>query len=607
MGKGNRNNQQRLDNQAVNAERSAQKEKAKVKKKRSDKAIAAACAVFALLIVAVLVLNVLTETGVFLRVETAVSQDSVEVDSAMMSFFYNDYLLNWYNNYYSYLGYFSVNLGYNLKTQTYGKGLETYFCGEYDGTWYDYFLDQVTDEVDMYVTYAVAAKKAGITLTEDDKKEINDTIKNLKESLKSTGASFADWYGRGVSESDVRRCYELIYLASNFSEKKQAELKEQLDKDDKPVYTYIEENKGDFYSAEVLSYKITLAEKNFKDQKTYDLAVKLAKDSAEKMASAKTPAEFVSFVKEYEATTEATTTTSTSMTTGTETGTTTETETLSPEEQLEKDIEGLKSTLNYETDDELGKWLFGYEGNESKSEASNPAAEEGDANVIEVTGTETVKETTGTGTGTTTEAETTKNEESTTAAKKTTKTYTVTAYYVVKASSLDKSLTKDMAYLIADNKAEVEKFIASFKASAGKDIDVFTDLASKQYDKLHEGHDHSDSSAKEPVFSYSSAEKATDKYFSADYQKLNEWLDTGKLEKNAISDIIEITIDKTTYYAVVYFQNYEEEAWYVGGYDGVLAEQFDDWYQAELAKKLIKHNDKALADLPTISLTTSAS
>ena len=32
MGKGNRNNQQRLDNQAVNAERSAQKEKAKVKK-----------------------------------------------------------------------------------------------------------------------------------------------------------------------------------------------------------------------------------------------------------------------------------------------------------------------------------------------------------------------------------------------------------------------------------------------------------------------------------------------------------------------------------------------------------------------------------------------
>ncbi len=600
MGKGNRNSQQRLEDQAKIAQRSEQKAKAKINKKRSDRAIAAACAVFALLIVAVLVLNVLTETGVFLRAETAVAQDSVEVSSAMMSFFYNDYLLNWYNNYYQYLGYFSVNFGYDLKTQTYGKGLETYFCGEYDGTWYDYFLDQVTEEVDMYVTYAVAAKNAGITLSDEDTAEINETVKGIKESLKSSGASFADWYGRGVNESDVRNCYELIYLAANFNDAKKAELEAAIDADDSPLYTYIEENKGDFYSADVLSYKISLAEKNFAKEEAYDLAVKLAKDSADKIAGAKTPAEFVSLVQEYEATTEATTTTATT-TTGTETGTQTETETLSPEEQLEEDIEGLKSTINYETDDELGKWLFGYEGDESKSEAPNEAAKEGDVKVIEVTGTETV-----TNTATTT-TETSTSEESTTAPSNTKKTYTVTVYYVVKASSLDKTFTKDMAYLLADNKAELEAFITTFNASTEKNIEVFVDLASKQYDKIHEGHDHSDSSAKEPVFSYSSAEKATDNYFSTEYAKLNEWLDTGSRTDNTLSEIIEITIDKTTYYAVVYFQNYEQEAWYVNGYNGVVAKQFDDWYQAELAKKLITHNDKALSGIPTISLTTSAS
>ena len=67
MGKGNRNSQQRLEKQLANEEKLLAEQKAQQSKKRIDRVVSVTCIVFAVLIAAVLVLNVLSETGVFIR------------------------------------------------------------------------------------------------------------------------------------------------------------------------------------------------------------------------------------------------------------------------------------------------------------------------------------------------------------------------------------------------------------------------------------------------------------------------------------------------------------------------------------------------------------
>lgn len=533
------------------------------KKNTSGRGVSVALAIFAILIVAVLAITVMSESGVFIRNTSAVAGETVEVDSAMMSFFLNEHIMNWYNSYGAYISYglISLDMSQSLKTQTYGKGSETSFLGAYDGTWYDYFLDSVLEEVNMYVTYAEAAKAAGLTLTEEDEKEIDDILKSIKENLKATGAGYSDWYGKGVKAKDIRNCYELIYLASNFSEYKQDLLEKALDENDAPVSEYVENNKADFYTAEYLTYSIDKSSKDFDNDADFDAAVAEAKAAAEKIAEAKTPAEFVALVAEYE---------------GDEAETETGTEAEDPAEKYKKE-------MAYSTSNDLGKWLF-----EEKAQV-------GDSKVIEETGTETEKET-----------EEESAEETETAEAVTYNTYKATAYLVVSASALDKTPTKAASYLITDDKAAMDDFVASFKDGAELTRDAFVKLGEEKYEALHAGHDHEEEGFVEPVFSYSNDDNMVADYFTADYDVMNQWIESGDLKDNTLSDVMEIKVgegeNEATYYAVIFFEKYAEETWYAAAYTSVISEQFEEWYEAELEEKPLVYNEEALADMNTIMM-----
>lgn len=605
MGKGNRNDQRRKADKVANADRYYEKERAQSKKKRSDKIIATVCVVFALLIVAVIALNVLSEAGVFLRTQDAVYQGDIVVDAAMMSYFYNEYLMSWYNDNYSYLNYFSISFSSSLKNQQYGSGLESYFYGKYDGTWYDYFLDKVIENVDMYVTYANAAKSENLELDNEDRAEIDDAIKSINESLKASHAGYSDWYGKGVKESDVRRCYELIYLASKYSELQQDRLESKLDEDtdNKLVNEYVENNKGDFYTADYLSYKISLSSKNFLNDQAYETAIKEAKAAADKIAAAKTPEEFAKLVLEYEKENKTETTTSPRETS------TEKVDELTPEEELSKKLDELEGSMSYVTEtgtgDSVGNWIF----------VEN--ASEGDVKVVEESGTVTEKETeTKTETKKESKAATESGSESETETEKkdsgvkTYNTYKVTVYHITRASSLDFSFTKDMAYLVSNNKTYVESFVESFNTASAQDRDTFYKLAESKYNEIQEAHakEHDESDKHdEPVFSFNSVEKAADNYFASSYSAINDWLDTGTLVDNTLSAIIEMKVEDTTYYAVVFFEKYNKQAWYVNAYNGYIEQESDAWYQAELDKKLITHNDKLLGDINTLILSSTSS
>ena len=227
----------------------------------------------------------------------AIEGEYVEVDDKMMGFFLNDYIINWYNNYGIYLSMFSVDLTKDLRDQTFGEcAYETYFLGAYDGTWYDYFLDSVKEQVEGYVVYADAAVECGITLTDDQLIEIETIIAGLNERMTESGANYTDWYGEGVDENAVRRCYELMFLASNFSDYFRDKLENELS--DSEAIEYRENNKQDFYSADCYVFEIELVSEDLSDEE-FDNRLGKIHNAVNAMTSAESLEEFLALVENY--------------------------------------------------------------------------------------------------------------------------------------------------------------------------------------------------------------------------------------------------------------------------------------------------------------------
>lgn len=571
MGKGKRNSLKRERDFENNTDAILERQKSKEKKNSFDKSVAIVCVILAIIIAGVLVVTALNEAGVFLRGKTAVEVEDVEVDATMMSFFLNDYILKWYNENSSMLAYYSIDLSSDLRSQTYGKGYETYFLGEYTGTWFGYFRDTVLKQVESYVVYAKAAKDAGMSLDAEDKADIDELLAGIKSNLKAVGAGYGDWYGRGVKKSDIRKCYELVFLADKYAEYKVDELESALEKDDSAALKYVENNKSEFYSADYLSFVIDLSSKNYENDAAYDEAVAAAKAEAAKIAEAKTPADFFTLVDAYKAANK------TSKDDSTETETETETDSnVSIEDKIEDRIEEEKKSISYITSSDLGKWIF------------EENAKVNDVKVIEETGTETE----------TAEKETgTEAEESEPATYDTFKT---TVYFLVKESSLDKSLTKDYAYLATNDKAAIEDFLATFKAGE-TNKENFVKIAEEKYNAIHEDEDHEHSG--DEIFEYNSFEKMTDGAFNKNYDVMNRWLDSGKLEDNTISEIMEIVVDEKTYYAVIYFEQYNDEAWYAKAIDSTVGEQLEAWYKEKAEAVVV--SDDVIDDINTVVFYSS--
>ncbi len=610
MGKGNRNSQQRNEAKLTQNEKLLAKENAKKNKAKKDKLVSTACIAIALLVVAVLALNVLAEVGVFLRAQTAISvkdNADVTVNGAMMTYFFNDTVTTWYNQYYAYVmyGLMSVDLSRSLKDQKI-TATEAGYLGDSSlagKTWYKYFEDTTIANVETYVTYANAAKKvAECALDADDKASINDSVKEIKDTLKASGTSIADQYGKGVTEGDIRDCLELVQLAANFSEYLLEQTKDKFEKDDADVLKFPEDNKGDFYSAKYMSFTINVSEKTEGSQEKYDQAVANAKAAAEKLAAATTPADLAAlimlykkspseFLKDEESGEESTDAADAQAEESAESDS--KAEETEEETDIEDVIDDYTETKYYETDDELGKWMF-------------ESAEENDVKVLEETETEvvTVKKDTKAETNedesdeTDSETETGKTDAN---GKVTYEKFSVTVYMLLEKASKDESLTHNMAYLISDNKEAAEAFLKAFLASSDKSRDKFEEFAKAEYDKLHKVDEHGDHNhaegEKEPTFSYYQVDQAKEKYFADDYNAINDWLDSADRKNGDYTSeliVVEIKDSKgkvtATYYAALVFEEHDDAAWYVDAFNGTVNKAMDDWYKAEIDKKLITYN-----------------
>ncbi|MGM9644708.1 MAG: hypothetical protein ACI3X1_06440 [Eubacteriales bacterium] len=617
MGKGNRNSRQRLENQLAQEEKLLAKEKAKKSKKTSDRVIAAACIVIAVLIVAILVLNILGETGVFLRAQDAMyvdAENGLKVNAAMMTYFINDNITSWYNQYYIYVvyGLLSVDLNSDLRDQKM-TSQDASYMGDSSLTgksWYDFFIESTMENVEMYLTYASAYDKNKDAVEQfilanksDDEEEqsIDDIIKELKASLRENDMTIADQYGKGVTEQDIRACYELVEKAQKFAEYNMDVLEKELEANDDPVKKYPDEHKSEFISADYLSYTITVSEKNEGTQLKYDEAVKNAKLAVEKFKEAKTPADFANLIELYKkspskfvGTTETDDVTDTEETTetATEKATETDTEKETTEEEL---IEKYTGTIYYDTEEDFGKWVF-----EETAETYDIYVDEEEGTELATTATKSEadeEESTETQKPSLVETETTED------GKIVYEKYTVTVYMLLTKPSMDYELTHNFAYLISDQKDAVEKFLAEYIKSEKKDGEAFVDLAKN----FTPEHDHTEEDHDEPVYNYSQVERAKEKYFNESYQLINDWIDAEERKAGDYTDkIIEVTVKssdgktETKYYAAVLFEDHDKEAWYADAFNGALQDSINDWYEEAKKTYPVKPNNDVIDGLTTI-------
>lgn len=183
------------------------------------------------------------------KLEKTVSgtSEKYEIDNAMMAYFmYGQYKSYVQNNYY-YLTYLGLDTSKSLKSQN--------IAGSDNMTWFAYFMNVAKNQVNELVALASTAQEKGLKLEEKELKAIDDTMKSIKEAAATNGFAsvnkyLASYYVTGVTESAVRKCMELQYLASKYY----TELTDTYTYTDAQIEKYADDNPDKFLKFDYIYY-----------------------------------------------------------------------------------------------------------------------------------------------------------------------------------------------------------------------------------------------------------------------------------------------------------------------------------------------------------------
>ena len=278
MGKGNRSRQDRAFQTVQNVE--------EVTPKSTKIKTAIATAAVAVLIVGCILLSVIVNTGIILRTKSAAKTDNFSVSGTVMSYLVYSQAQS-YAYYYQQMG----MSNYSMSDIINQFGIKT----------------SVLSQVKEMLVLCEYAKANGISLSEDDKADIDAYIDSIKEAaaqeLYSTNAYVKLMYGNGVNINDIREALEISYLSQAALEKLQSELKAQITDDLRN--TYIEENPQNFYFTDYLTFSYTAkleaegAEATAEEKAAYETAKAEMKALAEALAAKKSAEDFNTTVIDY--------------------------------------------------------------------------------------------------------------------------------------------------------------------------------------------------------------------------------------------------------------------------------------------------------------------
>ncbi|MBR6708342.1 MAG: peptidylprolyl isomerase [Clostridia bacterium] len=262
----------------------------KAKKSSKDLGIKIFLIAVAILLVGVLAYNAIANTGILMRIGTPLSTENYSVSGAMMNYYYKTTFQSMLSSMGDYASYF-VDVNASLKKQTYIDG---------EQTWHDYILGATLEQCKEMLVLAEAARAAGMTLTEEDAAEIDETLSGLSEvaaayNYLSVNSFLAAQYGAGIKVKDIRAAMELSKLASKYAEKIDGEITMTEDE----INAYFDEHKEDYTYVGLRQYSFTQTSPAdaTEDEKT---AIKNEmKKYADELAACKTVEEFEAYLTEY--------------------------------------------------------------------------------------------------------------------------------------------------------------------------------------------------------------------------------------------------------------------------------------------------------------------
>ncbi len=183
-------------------------------------------------------------SGYMERNTVAAKSEHYTVTTSMLSYLYNTNYQNFVNNAGSYLEALGLDTSLALEDQKYSG----------DTTWHDYMLDSTRSQLTSYLTLCEAALTKGVSLDDEDKADIDDTISTMATYAEAYDVTLDYYikniYGSSVTEEDIRACLEILLLA----EKYQTDLVDTYEFTSDDWAAYFEEHEEDFLKVDYLKY-----------------------------------------------------------------------------------------------------------------------------------------------------------------------------------------------------------------------------------------------------------------------------------------------------------------------------------------------------------------
>ncbi len=264
----------------------AAKQNAKSIEKRTTLA-AIAKKVIAIVLVAAIVLGLgwalIDNLGVVEKYTTALKVGDTKISTAQFNYYYSmqyqqtAYMANYYQQ----------NMGYDMGFDA-SVAPDEQKTKDADGneiTWADQFKTAAVDQAQFIIANYNEAVKAGLTLTEDEKSEIDETIESYRSSAAennySLNAYLRDSFGGGFTEKAFRHQLEMETLAQNFYNDKQAELLNAVTEEE--IKAEYDANKKNYDYVDVTYYTFAFATLTGKEGETEDALKARQKEANDKV------------------------------------------------------------------------------------------------------------------------------------------------------------------------------------------------------------------------------------------------------------------------------------------------------------------------------------
>ncbi len=230
--------------------------------------------VLAVAIVGGIAWKIVDSLGIIERAVTAVNIGEDKITAAQFNYYYTAQYqqMAYYANLYAQQG---MSMGFD--TSVAPDEQESTQTDE-DGnvlTWDEVFKDSAANYAQFVYAYYNEAVKAGYTLSDDEKAEINETIESYREEAAtnnySLNAYLRESFGGGFNEKVFRKQLEMETLAQNYSEDKASELETSVtDTDIKAEY---DANRKDYDYTDIRYYSFAFTTLTLNDDETEDALV----------------------------------------------------------------------------------------------------------------------------------------------------------------------------------------------------------------------------------------------------------------------------------------------------------------------------------------------